>query len=99
MAPGRVFRSGRESNRAGFESTVVDPLLDELYLAEDQGNTAATLSPSLSPRVKIQPRCVHHPQDGGEGGRSLVADDVATGGGEPRTTPPPPITLGEGEAS
>ena len=43
------FRSDRGSNRVGFESAAVDSLLDELYLAENQGNAAATASPSLSP--------------------------------------------------
>ena len=43
------FRSDRGSNCAGFESAAVDSLLDELYLAEDQGNAASTASPSLLP--------------------------------------------------
>ena len=43
------FCSDRGSTLAGFESAAVDSLLDELYLAEDQGNAAATASPSLSP--------------------------------------------------
>ena len=50
---GAFFRSDRGSNRAGFESATVNSLLDELYLAEDQGNAVATASPFLSPRVKI----------------------------------------------
>ena len=43
------FRSDRGSTLAGFELAAVDSLLDELYLAEDQGNAAATASSSLSP--------------------------------------------------
>ena len=50
---GAFFRSNRGSNRAGFESAAVDSLLDELYLAEDQGNAVATASVSLLPRMKI----------------------------------------------